>query len=261
MKTPKLNEGRIRAHLRADISDIRIFSKLDSTNAEARRLSSSGLSHDVLLVAEQQTAGRGRLGRSFYSPDGMGIYMTYLWQPHAAAGDAISVTTAAAVAVHRALCATPSLRGMPFAIKWVNDIYLADKKVCGILAEAVTDPQDGRIGSMWIGIGVNVAPMAFPPELAHIATSLGDGALDRNELIARVLDELLLILHDADRYAHMPYYRAHSMVIGKQVNTICADIIKPGTVLDVDKDGGLVILRADGSVETIHSGEVSLRFS
>lgn len=268
MKIPKtmkpltiLNEEVIRSYLRSDKVEIRIFSEIDSTNREARRLANAGKSEAVLLLAEQQSSGRGRLGRSFYSPAGAGIYMTYLWQPKASAGDVISVTTAAAVAVLRAMRAIPQLADKDFAIKWVNDIYLSSKKLCGILTEAVTDPADGTINSIWIGIGINVHPAAFPPELSDIATSLGKDAPDRNELIAKILNELLLILENPDRYAHMPYYRANSMVIGKQVNTICADIIKPGTVLDVDKDGGLVILRADGSVETIHSGEVSLRFS
>lgn len=256
----RLSEKRIRAHLCAEIGDIRVFSEIDSTNAEARRLSLSGISHEVLLVAEQQSAGRGRLGRSFYSPNGMGIYMTYLWQPHEVAGDVVSVTTAAAVSVCRALTSMPLLDRMPFSIKWVNDIYLADKKVCGILTEAITDPQSGQIDSMWIGIGINVAPMTFPPELSDIATSLATSELDRNDLIARIVNEFHKILRDPDRYGHMPYYRAHSMVIGKAVNTVCADQTVPGVVLDVDREGGLVIRREDGSIETIHSGEVSLRF-
>jgi BirA family biotin operon repressor/biotin-[acetyl-CoA-carboxylase] ligase len=223
-------------------------------------MSANGVEHEALLVAEHQNAGRGRLGRSFYSPDGTGIYMTYLWHPHATATGVIAATSAAAVAVHRALCAMPQLQKMSFSIKWVNDIYLDEKKVCGILTEAVTDPQSGQIRSMWIGIGINVAPMTFPSELDGIATSLGVSTIDRNELIATIVNELLKILHDPDRYAHMPYYRAHSMVIGKAVNTVCADQTVPGVVLDVDREGGLVIRREDGSIETIHSGEVSLRF-
>ena len=259
MNTPRLNKQEIDARLCAEVADIRVFSEIDSTNAEARRLALSGVQHAVLLVAEQQSAGRGRLGRSFYSPDGTGIYMTYLWQPNAVAGDVISATTAAAVAVHRALCSIPSIAGNSLSIKWVNDIYLSDKKVCGILAEAITNPQNGRIDSMWIGIGINVAPMIFPDELSHIATSLGDHRIDRNELIARIVDELCQVLCDDDKYAHMSYYRDHSMVIGRAVNTICGEKTVPGIVLDIDREGGLIVERPDGTEEVIRSGEISLR--
>ena len=259
MKQIPLHEESIRKHLDASDIEIQIYAEIDSTNAEARRLSAEGKQNPVLLLAEHQLAGRGRMGRSFYSPDGMGIYMTYLWQPHASAGDVISMTTAAAVAVHRALCRVLPEEGKLLQIKWVNDIYLADKKICGILAEAVTDPADGKIRDMWIGIGINVAPMSFPPELESIATTLGLSELDRNELIAAIINELLQILCDSDRYAHMPYYRAHSMVIGKAVNTIRGDDVIRGKVLDIDFEGGLVVERADGTVETMHSGEISLR--
>ena len=256
-----LNEENIRQHLNAADVEIQIFSEIDSTNAEARRLSSEGTQHPVLLLAEYQHAGRGRMGRSFYSPDGMGIYMTYLWHPHAAAGDVISATTAAAVAVHRALRKMLPERSERLQIKWVNDLYLSDKKICGILTEAVTDPADGKIRDMWIGIGINVAPMTFPKELADIATTLGTKTLNRNELIAAIMNELLEILHDPNRYAHMSYYRDHSMVIGKAVNTICGDEITAGVVLDIDQDGGMIVRRSDGTVETIRSGEVSLRLT
>jgi BirA family biotin operon repressor/biotin-[acetyl-CoA-carboxylase] ligase len=259
MKRIPLCEKSIRKHLDAADVEIQIYSEIDSTNAEARRLSAAGKQQPVLLLAEQQYAGRGRMGRSFYSPDGMGIYMTYLWQPHTSARDVIGVTTAAAVAVHRALCRILPKEANRLHIKWVNDLYLADKKICGILTEAVTDPADGKIRDMWIGIGINVAPMSFPPELLDIATTLGSSELDRNVLIAAIVNELLRILQDADRYAHMPYYRAHSMVIGKDVRTIRGDESVCGKVLDIDSEGGLVVERADGTVETMHSGEISLR--
>ena len=259
MNTKNLCEREIRSLLHTSDMQIRIFDEIDSTNKEARRLAEQGIDERLLLIARVQTSGRGRMGRDFYSPADTGIYMTYLWRPDAAAGDVISVTTAAAVAVHRALSGMTVLADKSFSIKWVNDIYLANKKVCGILAEAITDPQDGKIRYIWIGIGINVVPMVFPDELKNIAGSLDASGLDRNELIANIMNELLDIMHDRDCYAHMPYYRKHSMVIGKAVNTICAEKINSGTVLDIDREGGLVIERSDGTVETIHSGEITLR--
>lgn len=256
-----LNVGAIRSHLGdwANGVAIEVYPEIDSTNSEAKRRARAGDRTPTLILAEQQSGGRGRLGRSFFSPVGAGIYMTYLWHPDTAAIDAVSVTTAAAVAVMRALSALSSVEEASLGIKWVNDIYLSGKKVCGILTEAVTDPSSGRVTSALVGIGINVRPTAFPPELADIATCLG-GEIDRNALVSDVLREFLRILRDPVPYAHMAYYREHSLVIGKRVNTICADVSVPGTVLDIDSTGGLVVERTDGSIETVHSGEVSLRW-
>lgn len=257
-----LHAAEIRACLGelADGLDIVIYSEIDSTNSEARRRAQAGQCGSALILAEQQSNGRGRMGRSFFSPAGAGIYMTYLWHPEARATDVISVTTAAAVAVLRAFASMPALNEKDFSIKWVNDIYLSGKKVCGILTEALTDPASGKINGIWVGIGINVHPTAFPLELADIATSLDAKDLNRNELVSCILREFLQILADPNPYAHMSYYREHSLVIGKQVNTICADVSSPGVVVNIDSTGGLVVRRPDGKVEIIHSGEVSLRF-
>ena len=257
-----MNAASIRELLGVAGDGIRIdvYSEIDSTNNEAKRRAASADRTPALIVAETQSGGRGRMGRSFFSPAGAGIYMTYLWHPDAAAADAVSVTTAASVAVVRALGAFDTLRHADVRIKWVNDIYLDGKKLCGILTEAVTDAATGRVRSMLVGIGINVRPTAFPPELADIATCLGASAPPREALIAQILIELLRILRDSDPNAHMPEYRARSLVIGRQVNTVCAGVVLPATVLDIDRTGGLVVRRDDGSVEVIHSGEVSLRW-
>jgi BirA family biotin operon repressor/biotin-[acetyl-CoA-carboxylase] ligase len=244
----------------AEKTEILIYSEIDSTNSEARRRVCAGEQKPTLILAEQQTNGRGRMGRNYFSPAGAGIYMTYLWHPEAKPVDVISVTTAISVAVVRALKSFSSLSQKQFSIKWVNDILLDGKKVCGILTEAMSDPEKGKITDIWVGIGINVYSTAFPPELSEIATSLNEVDLNRNELIARILIEFLDILNHTDPYAHMSYYRACSAVIGKRVNTISADISTPGTVLDIDATGGLVVERLDGTIETIHSGEISLRF-
>lgn len=256
-----LNAAHIRSLLGETAQHIRVdvYPQIDSTNNEAKRRARAGDISPTLIVADTQTGGRGRLGRTFFSPVGAGIYMTYLWHPDTAAVDAVSVTTAASVAVVRALKSFVALQDADLRIKWVNDIYLSGKKLCGILTEAVTDAGSGRVSALLVGIGINVRPAAFPPELADIATSLGDLAPARNELIARIVIELRKVLDASDPYAHMSDYRAYSLVIGKQVNTIRGDTVTPGIVLNIDPTGGLIVQRVDGSVETIHSGEVSLR--
>ena len=247
--------GSLGEHIAIDVYD-----EIDSTNSEAKRRARAGDRTPALILAETQTGGRGRLGKSFFSPRGAGIYMTYLWHPDKSAVDAVSVTTAASVAVMRAFRSFPELAGKPFGIKWVNDIYLGEKKVCGILTEAVSDLSGGRVSSILVGIGINVCPTAFPPELADIATCLGEN-IDRNALIAHILRELLGIQGNPDPYAHMVDYRADSLVLGKQVQTICAGVTQSGRVLEIDPTGGLVILRENGQIETLHSGEISLRLS
>ena len=256
----RLCASEIRACLREWAEDIRIevYEEIDSTNREAKRRALTSDRTPTLILAECQTEGRGRLGRSFFSPVGAGIYMTYLWHPNVPAADVVSVTTAASVAVMRALISLSAAPETELGIKWVNDIMLNGKKVCGILTEAVTDPSDGRVSGVLVGIGLNVSPTSFPSELSGIATCLG-GNIDRNLLAAQILRELLTILRDPSPYSHMPYYREHSLVIGKDVATVCAGVTERGRVLDIDPTGGLVIRREDGAIETIHSGEVSLR--
>lgn len=257
-----LSAPSIRSALGAlgDSVAIEVYAEIDSTNSEAKRRAMAGNRTPALILAEMQSSGRGRMGRCFFSPAGAGLYMTYLWHPEVSAVDAVSVTTAAAVAVMRAFRSFPALAGKPFGIKWVNDIYLGNKKVCGILTEAVTDPSEGCVTGVLVGIGINVSPSSFPPELADIATCLGEN-IDRNVLAARILAELVAIQRHPVPYAHMEDYRAASIVIGREVQTIRAGESKSGRVLEIDATGGLVVLRENGRIETLHSGEISLRFT
>ena len=141
--------------------DLRVFDEIDSTNLEAKRLAMTGLSR-CAVIADRQTAGRGRLGRSFYSPPGCGIYTSLLLRPRPdQLADVTLLTTAAGVAVCRAL---EKAAGVQAEIKWVNDLYLNGKKICGILTEGVTDFESGMIESIVIGYGVNFRDDAHLPE-------------------------------------------------------------------------------------------------
>jgi BirA family biotin operon repressor/biotin-[acetyl-CoA-carboxylase] ligase len=185
----KDKEKRIACLSAVPSADVMIFESIDSTNTEARRRAASGKSAPALIIANSQTAGRGRLGRSFYSPASTGLYMTAVFEASAAFESTVLLTTAAAVSVARAI---ERLAGITVGIKWVNDLYLNDKKICGILCERSGD-------NVIIGIGVNVNQTAFPPEISQRATSvrieLGtsydvvdvrDGVLDRlSECIER----------------------------------------------------------------------------
>ena len=146
-----------------------VLDSIDSTNNEAKRMTANGFRRDALIVANEQTKGRGRLGRDFYSPKNTGVYMTFLFSTNIKLSSAVSVTTATAVAVVRAIESLTKAKPM---IKWVNDVYIGDKKACGILTEAVTDFETGSVQSIIIGIGINISTEEFPEELGGVATSL-----------------------------------------------------------------------------------------
>ena len=191
-----------------------IYDKVDSTNTAAKQIAMEGGSHGTLVLAEEQTTGKGRLGRSFHSPKGKGLYMSILLKPKFDLSKSLLITTCASVAVSRAIKA---VYGVDVGIKWVNDLYLKEagsyrgtewksgtelssrssphesksfgKKVCGILTEAVTDLESGEIESIILGIGINctAAEEDFPPSLRGVAGSLkGDDFAGRNRLAAEV---------------------------------------------------------------------------
>jgi len=244
--------------IQAALPDVRVevFPELDSTNAEAKRRLKNGLCEPLLLVAEHQTAGRGRQGRSFYSPDGTGIYMTLVVHPNAPLTDAVSVTTRASVAVCRAI---RRLTGLNAEIKWVNDLYYNGKKICGILVEAVSDFAESLTKSLVIGVGVNVTTQDFPKELPE-AASLGT-AVNRSRLTAAIAEELLRETADLHDKSYLSDYRAWSLVLGKKIVWTMDGVKREALAVEIDGEGGLVIREEDGTVRTLRSGEISVRLN
>lgn len=230
-----------------------VFGEIDSTNNEAKRMCASGEKSPTLIVAESQTAGRGRLGRSFYSPAESGVYFSILFPSLAPLKSAVSVTGAAAVAVMRAI---RTLTGKQTAIKWVNDLYLDGKKVCGILAEAVS-VQDG-IQHLVVGIGINLSTSVFPAELHDKAGSLG-ATVPRAALIAAVWRELRPFLLDPDSREWLDDYRAHSCVIGKPIVWSCGSETHEGIALGINDNGELLVQSPDSPPETLRTGEISVK--
>ena len=233
--------------------------EIDSTNTEAKRLISSGeLRSDCLIAAASQTEGRGRMGRSFYSPSGTGIYMSLVLHPKAELSDSVSVTTMASVAVIRAI---RSLTGLEAGIKWVNDIYMNGRKVCGILSEAVFGPEKDAAPFLIVGIGINVSTDVFPEELRGIAASIGVQGLSRAELAACSAAELLSLSADLSDRSYMDEYRACSLVLGHEITYTCGDTVRRAEAVGVDDSGGLMVLFPDGSSDTLRSGEISVRLT
>ena len=239
---------------------VETFRTVTSTNLLLRDRAAAGSPEGTVIAAGSQTAGRGRLGRSFFSPSDSGIYLSILLRPQLPADRAALITTAAAVAVCEAI---ESAVGKPPAIKWVNDVFLDGRKVCGILTEAAFDMENGRLGYAIVGIGVNVyAPEGgFPEALAGIAGAVSgrrEGEL-RCRLAAEILNRFL------PRYRALPggdtpeAYRKRCFVIGRRVTVHGGGGEYPADVLDVDDECHLVIRTADGELRTLSSGEISIR--
>ena len=232
--------------------DIHVLEETGSTNNECKRLIAGGISGYTLVVADRQTAGKGRLGRSFFSPEGS-IYMSLAFRTDAEIADAVKLTTAASVAVVKAVEALTPSRPQ---IKWVNDVYLDGKKICGILTEGVTDIESGRVRHIVIGIGLNCGTEPFPPELRDVAASIDRGGVSRSRFVAAIAAELIACIEGAD---FMDYYRSHSCVLGKKINCIRNGVATPATALAIDDCGALIVRMEDGSEQRLNTGEISVR--
>lgn len=254
-----LSEEGIRAHLPAGaaVSDIYVYPVVDSTNTQAKRMALEGARHGTLVVAEEQIAGRGRFGKRFYSPGRTGLYMSVILRPSGArAADAQGTTIAVAVAVCEAIEALTDRRPQ---IKWVNDLYLNGRKICGILSEAVGDFESGGIDSIVVGVGVNCRTEDFPEELSGIAGSLGAPALSRNRLAARVAAGILEVWPRRASLEIIERYRARSLMIGKSITYSQGHQETAATVLAINDQGNLVVRDESCEVRTLSSGEVSIR--
>lgn len=234
---------------------IEVFSVLDSTNSTAKELARNGALHGTLVIAEEQTAGRGRLGRSFFSPRSSGLYMSIILRPGKNAADAQKLTVTAAVAVSDAI---EKLTGLSPAVKWVNDLYLNGRKICGILAEAVTDGGSGSMECIILGIGVNCSTDNFPEDISRKAGSLGVPVC-RNALAAEIMSNLLTMNEKDDFSKIIEEYRRRSLLIGKTISYLRNDSETEATALAINDAGNLIVRRSDGELETLSCGEVSIK--
>ena len=233
------------------------YDSIGSTNAEAKEYAKRTSERvSVLFVAREQSAGRGRLGRSFLSRRGQGIYMSLLYFTSEELSDAISVTSAAAVVVARAI---EDIVGERMRIKWVNDIYNSRGKVAGILAEALSL---GDVNAMVVGIGINIGEEDFPEELRGVASSIGVVSEEqRGKIIFDIADGILSHAESCTDKSFMDEYRARSLLDGETVELFSAgESLGICRVVGVDDDGGLVVLfEGESEVRVIRTGEVSVR--
>ena len=232
--------------------DVYRFESIDSTNSEARRRMNKGISLPALFIAESQTEGRGRRGRTFYSQGG--VYMTAAFK--ISEGDLVFITTKAAVAVSEAI---ESLIDVKVDIKWVNDIYLNGLKICGILCESVRDPETSEIKGVIIGVGINLNVIDFPKELTNIAGNLSAEGITAENLAFAVMEKLYEILESHRDFTHE--YKKRSLVLGRGIVYEKNGMKISAMAEDIDRRGGLVVRNQDGSLDTLTSGEITLRIT
>ena len=234
---------------------LHVLDTVDSTNNEARRMVLNGAADGTYIAANTQTAGRGRSGKSFYSPANTGLYVSYIMRTGESVEQLQKLTMAAAVAVCRALreCTDCDPK-----IKWVNDIYLGRRKVAGILTEAITDFETMRTDAVIIGIGINCRTREFPEELQETAGSLNDPALSRNKLAGRLYTYLVKCIAERNDPEILEAYREASFLPGRKISFLHNNKTLQGTAVSVNDRGGLQIVLDTGEEMTVSSGEVSI---
>ena len=236
------------------------FDTIDSTNTLAKKLALDGAPHGTTLIAGHQSAGRGRMGRSFQSPEGMGVYMSVLLRPECSPSQLMHLTCAAAVA---ACDAVEKVTGSRPGIKWTNDLVCEKRKLAGILTELVTV---GEQVCAIVGIGINCCQQAedFSPDIRDFAGSLAmvtGKCVDRAAVAAALVDALwkmdaTLLTGKADMLRR---YCADCITVGREISILRGKEVAYGTALAVDEEGGLIVRLSDGSTRTVQSGEVSIR--
>ena len=237
------------------------YPTIDSTNTQAKKLAREGAPQGTVLIAGHQTGGRGRMGRSFQSPEGMGVYLSVILRPGCTPDRLMHLTCAAGVAMLEAVEKASGLRPQ---VKWINDLVVGNRKLGGILTEMSVDK--GLVDYAVIGIGINCLQQEddFHPEIRDLATSLSMAAgqtVAPEKLAAAMVEALyqmsgMLLSHKKQL---MDTYQQNCITLGKDIQVIRGDRIRPGKAVDLDEDGGLWVEYADGSRETISSGEVSVR--
>lgn len=247
---------KIKENLKTSDVVINCLDSVDSTNTLARSIINSGEKSLLLIAADRQTGGRGRNGKSFYSENKGSVYMTAVVHPNLPFEDTVGITTASAVAVSRAV---ESVTGKKTDIKWVNDLYYGGRKVCGILCEAVAEK--GRVKSVIIGVGINLADCDFPVELDGIAGTLGCDPSIREKLIAAVADELFSLEFGPLDDKTLDEYRTKSLVLGKKIDYFINGQKNTATAIGVDGCGGLIVKKDDGTSAVLNSGEISVRLN
>lgn len=255
-----LAEEGVRPLLRQPEVYLKLYQETDSTNRAAKQAAIAGeAGHGSVILACGQSCGRGRRGRSFYSPSQAGLYLSVILQPQGNLRESLLLTTEAAVAVYKAV---RKITGIELDIKWVNDLYYKGKKVCGILTEAITDFESGEIQYAVVGIGLNLYEEegGYPPELRGIAGGLyrnqreAEG-VNRNRLAAEIVN---CLLDETRELKLLPEYLDRNMIPGHRIQILDGQQSRSAYAVAICQDGRLKVREEDGSETLLAYGEVSV---
>ena len=257
------NAEKIRAHLSEFTSDIDLFiyECVTSTNDIAKEIIQNGCNKETVIIAKKQTAGRGRRGRSFFSPDASGVYMSIILRPEVNYELFSLLTPAAAVATAKA---TECVSGKKIDIKWINDIFLDGKKICGILCE--TSFENNKVPqNIIVGIGINLCDPqgGFPKEIAEIASSLFGSSIPNEGitsiLCAEIINNLKKYSDTLSDRTFIEEYKSRMFLLGKEINVISPNSRYSAVASDIDDDAHLIVTLPDGSKKVLNAGEISIR--
>lgn len=243
--------------------DVTVLPAVSSTNALVRERANQGADEGCVIAAQEQTAGRGRYGRTFFSPAGTGVYLSLLLRPAAYSPRQATCLTAAAAA---AMCqAIETVTGQTPGIKWVNDIFLHGKKVCGILSEAAVGVETGALDYMVLGAGVNIYPPGegFPEALRPIAGAILESCRPeaKNRLAAEFLSRFWAFYTHPEDKAYLEYYRARSLAIGREITVLQAGQSVGAYAYGIDDDCRLQVRLENGETDALSYGEISIRLT
>ncbi len=254
-----MNEEQIKSYLEKENRHIKIIAvkETTSTNDELKKLVLSGESETVLFIAESQTAGRGRKGRSFFSPEGTGIYMSLLLHPELTAEECTLITPLCALATAEAI---ENVTDIKAGIKWVNDIFVSGKKVAGILTEGAFTQKGADYVIVGIGINLSVPEEGFPDEIRDIAGAVTENADEsRERLIAETINRFMFHLSGIRSRDFIPFYRERLFFLGREVTVIFSEGSYKATAVDIDSDCRLTVKTESDEMKTLISGEISVK--
>lgn len=258
-----LLEREIASYLGDRTGSILCFDTIDSTSSYLKRIALENAPDKTVAVANMQTAGRGRISRSFQSPANKGVYLSYLMRPRLSPAALLPVTALCAVAICNAI---ESVCGTRPQIKWVNDLLLNGKKICGILTEMAVEGETGLLQYAVLGIGINVYQKKedFCGEIAETATSLTaelGGTISRAQLAAAMIRELDLLYDKLGKgyEEELAAYRRDCVTLNREIQIISGDSSERAYALDIDEQFGLIVRDGEGKIRTVSSGEVSVR--
>ncbi len=236
--------------------EIKRFGEVESTN-DLLKQQGEDLPEGTVFVAESQTLGRGRKGRKFYSPKGLGLYFSILLKPEISGDEALLLTPMAAVAVAESI---EAVYGVDARIKWVNDVFVDGKKVAGILTEAVTKGNKQTFFVTGVGINIQNPTALLPPKLRNIAGGIAESCEKKEELLRKVLDTFFYYYKNLTKKEYLDCYREKSFLIGQEVSIPDREG-EAFKVIDVDDSFGLIVENKNGEKETLFCGEVSVKLS